>query len=83
MVNFIFQLIMTELLQQAIAEIEKLSPNQQDAIASRLLAEVQDEQQWETSFNKTTDDKWDKMAEMVRQEIRNSKTVLLNQIFPE
>ena len=74
---------MTELLQQAIAEIEKLSSNQQDAIASRLLAEVQDEQQWETSFNKTTDDKWDKMAEMVRQEIRNSKTVLLNQIFPE
>ncbi|GAL95225.1 MAG: hypothetical protein DWQ51_19040 [Microcystis wesenbergii TW10] len=74
---------MTELWQQAIAEIEKLSPNQEDAIASRLLAEVQDEQQWETSFNKTTDDKWDKMAEMVRQEIRNSKTVLLNQIFPE
>jgi len=74
---------MTELWQQAIAEIEKLSPNQEDAIASKLLAEVQDEQQWETSFNKTTDDKWDKMAEMVRQEIRNSKTVLLNQIFPE
>jgi hypothetical protein len=74
---------MTELWQQAIAEIEKLSPNQEDAIASRLLAEVQDEQQWETSFNKTTDDKWDKMAEMVRQEIRNSKTVLLNEIFPE
>lgn len=60
---------MTELLQQAIAKIEQLSPHQQDAIASRLLTEVQDEQQWETSLNNTTDGQWEQMADMVRQEI--------------
>jgi hypothetical protein len=35
---------MTELLRQAVAEIEKLPPEQQDAIATRLLAELKDEQ---------------------------------------
>ena len=47
---------MTELLQQAIAEIEQLSPHQQDEIASRLLTEVQNEQQWDTIFSNTTDE---------------------------
>lgn len=52
---------MTELLQQAIAQIQKLPPDQQDAIAARFLAELQDEQKWETRFATTTDDhgtKW-------------------------
>jgi hypothetical protein len=34
---------MTQLLQQAIAEIEKLPEDEQDAIAARLLAELEDE----------------------------------------
>ncbi len=59
---------MTELLRQAIAQIEKLPPDQQDAIATRFLAELQDEQKWETSFAATTDDQWDQMAAMVRDE---------------
>ncbi len=60
---------MTELLQQAIAQIEKLPADQQDAIAARFLLELQDEQKWETLFASTTDDQWDQVAAMVRQEI--------------
>ena len=60
---------MTKLLQQVIAEIEKLPAEQQDAIAARFLAQLQDEQKWETRFTATTDDQWDRMAAMVRQEI--------------
>lgn len=37
---------MTELLRQVISEIEKLPAEQQDAIASRLMAELKDEQAW-------------------------------------
>lgn len=59
---------MTELLRQAIAQIQQLPPDQQDAIASRFLAELQDEQKWESRFAATTDDQWDQMAAMVRQE---------------
>ena len=35
---------MTELLQKAIDQIRQLSPDEQDAIATRLLAELEDEQ---------------------------------------
>jgi len=73
---------MTELLQQVIAQIEKLPPDQQDAIAARFLAEVQDEQKWETHFAATTDEQWDQMAAMVRQEIANGGTVPLDEVFP-
>jgi hypothetical protein len=36
---------MTELLQQAIAKIKKLPPDQQDAIAARFLAELEAERE--------------------------------------
>lgn len=73
---------MTELLQQAISQIQKLPPHQQDAIAARFLAELQDEQKWETRFATTTDDQWDQMAAMVRQEIAAGGTVSLGEVFP-
>ncbi|MDM9384884.1 hypothetical protein QUB80_29945 [Chlorogloeopsis sp. ULAP01] len=73
---------MTELLQQAIAQIQQLPPDQQDAIASRLLAQLQDEQKWEARFATTTDNQWDRMAAMVRQEIAKDETVPLDQVFP-
>jgi HEAT repeat protein len=51
-------------------------------IAARLLAELQDEQKWETQFAATTDDKWDRMAAMVRQGIAKGETVPLDEVFP-
>ena len=73
---------MTELLRQAIAQIKKLPADQQDAIAARFLAELKDEQKWETRFAATTDDQWDQMAAMVRQEIARGETVPLDEVFP-
>lgn len=60
---------MTELLEKAIAQLKTLPDEEQDVIAARLLAEMEDEQQWKAQFEDTTDDQWDRMAEMVRQEI--------------
>jgi hypothetical protein len=74
--------IMTELLQQAILQIEQLPPDQQDAIAARFIAELQDEQKWETRFVTTTDEQWEQMAAMVRQEIANGEIVPLEEAFP-
>ena len=73
---------MTELLRQAISQIEQLPADLQDAIAVRFLAESKDEQKWETSFAATTDDHWDKMAARVRQEIAKGETVPLDEVFP-
>jgi hypothetical protein len=60
---------MTELLERVIAQLKTLPADEQDAIAARLLAELEDEQTWKTQFKATTDDQWDRMAEMTRQEI--------------
>jgi hypothetical protein len=43
---------------------------------------LKEEQQWETSFEATTDDRWDRMAVMVRQEITKGETVPLDEVFP-
>ncbi|MFQ4139596.1 hypothetical protein PGN35_025130 [Nodosilinea sp. PGN35] len=40
---------------------------EQDAIATRLLAELEDEQAWQSRFDATTDDQWDNLAALVRQ----------------
>ncbi len=73
---------MTELLQQVIAQIEKLPLDRQDAIATQLITQLQDEQKWENSFESTTDEQWDRMAAMVRQEISTGETVPLSTVFP-
>lgn len=73
---------MTKLLQQAIAKIEKLAEAEQDAIAERLLAELEDEQAWVARFEATTDDQWDCLARAVQQEIAAGDTTPLDEIFP-
>lgn len=73
---------MTKLLRRAIAEIEKLPDEQQDAIAARLFAELKDEQAWTSRFEATTDQQWDQIAEIVRQEIGAGNTVPLDEVFP-
>jgi hypothetical protein len=73
---------MTELLQQAIAQIQLLPPERQDAIAAGFLAELNSEQQWEARLAATTDDEWDRMAAMVRQEILTGEVTPLDEVFP-
>ena len=73
---------MTTLLQQAIAEIEKLPAEGQDAIATRILAELADERAWESRFNATTDEQWERLTEAARREIAAGDTIPLDDVFP-
>ena len=73
---------MTELLQRAIAEMQKLPADAQDAIPARILADLEDEQAWTAQFSATTDDQWVRMAEQVRHEIRTGDVVDLDDVFP-
>ncbi len=41
---------MTQLLEQAFSEAQKLSESDQDAIASLILDELEDERRWDTAF---------------------------------
>jgi hypothetical protein len=73
---------MTELLERVIAQLKTLPADEQDAIAARLLAEMEDEQMWKAQFEATIDDQWDRMAEMVRKEIAVGDVTPLAEIFP-
>ncbi|MGF1482308.1 MAG: hypothetical protein ACFB4I_22990 [Cyanophyceae cyanobacterium] len=73
---------MTELLERVIAQLKTLPADEQDAIAARLLVEIEDEQIWKAQFESTTDDQWDRMAEMVRQEIAAGDVTPLAEVFP-
>ncbi len=72
----------TQLLQEAIVKLEKLPPDQQDAIASRLLAELEDEQAWTARLEATTNEQWDRLAASVRQDIAAGNTTPLDEVFP-
>lgn len=73
---------MTELLERAITAVKKLPPEVQDAIATRLLSEVDDEQAWNSRFTTTTDAQWDCLADKVRRSIAKGKTTPLDDVFP-
>lgn len=48
-------LAMTDLLERAIARLQTLSEREQDAIASIILEEIEDEQRWDKAFSRSPD----------------------------
>ncbi|NUM54695.1 MAG: hypothetical protein HUU46_13705 [Candidatus Hydrogenedentes bacterium] len=72
---------MTELMQKALGEIEKLSIAEQDAIAERILTELTADQTWNALFAKTTDEQWQKMAARVDEQVREGKTMPLEEFL--
>lgn len=46
---------MTQLLEQALSEIQKLPEPEQDAIAALILDELADERRWQESFARSQD----------------------------
>ncbi len=73
---------MTSLLQRAVAEVEKLPAEEQDAIAARLLAEVDDERQWDARFASMAGDQWDRLVAEVRRDVAEGGTLPLDDVFP-
>ena len=60
---------MTDLLEQALAEVQKLPPAEQDAIAAIILDELADEQRWTQAFGGSQDE-LARLASRVREDIR-------------
>jgi hypothetical protein len=63
---------MTKLLEKALAEIQKLSEQDQDSIAQIILEEIEDERKWDEAFAKSQH-KLSKIAEKVRADIKAGK----------
>lgn len=60
---------MTPLLERALDEISKLAPPDQDAIASLILAEIEDERRWDEAFA-GSQKQLERLAAQVREDIR-------------
>lgn len=59
---------MTTLLEQAIAEVQKLAPEQQDGIAALILEELADEQRSDQAFADSQD-----VLARIAQDVRAKK----------
>lgn len=73
---------MTQLLQQAIEEVEKLPAEDRDGVAARILADLEDEKLWSRQFAATSHAQWARMAEVVRREREAGELVPLEEVLP-
>jgi hypothetical protein len=64
---------MTERLEQAIAQLKSLPTDKQDAIATLILEELEDDQRWDESFARSPD-LLAKLAAEAMTEYRAGKT---------
>jgi aspartate/glutamate racemase len=59
---------MTALLQKALSEVQKLSADEQDAIAAVILEELEDERRWDEAFE-SSQQQLSKLAAQAEDEI--------------
>jgi hypothetical protein len=64
---------MTELLERAIARLQNLPANEQDAIAAMILEEIEDDRRWDESFSRSPN-VLAKLAASAMAEYRAGKT---------
>ncbi len=64
---------MTQLLEKVLCEVYKLPPEQQDAIATIILEELEDERRWDKAFAESQEI-LSKMASEALEEHRRGKT---------
>lgn len=70
---------MTELLEKAFREAARLSPEEQDALASLLLAELESERRWEGMF----DGSQDALSELADQALRDDDADRTEELVPD
>ncbi len=63
---------MTQLLQQAITELQKLPDSDQDAMAVLILEELADDAKWESAFA-ASQTELSRIANKVRDDIRQGR----------
>jgi len=68
---------MTQLLERAFQEAAKLPPEEQDLLANRLLADLADEQLWDSLFAKSQD-QLEKLADEALVEHQAGRTMPLD-----
>ena len=71
---------MTQLLEDALRKVDKLSEDEQNAIASQILETLEDEELWEKMLRKNPA-KLRKLAAKALEEHRRGKTRPLDEVL--
>lgn len=71
---------MTELMEKVFIEVAKLQDDDQNAIAARILEEIEDELRWAKKFA-GSQDLLARMADETRTEIAEGKTYPLEELL--
>lgn len=69
-------------VRRVVAIIEKLPPDEQDAVSERIAAELTDNAEWDARFDATTEEQWDKMEEMVRRDVSARSNAPIENALP-
>lgn len=70
---------MTDLLEKAFEEAAKLPPDEQDAIASLLLAELESERRWDERFAGSQDE----LAQLAEQALEEDDAGRTEELIPD
>ena len=70
---------MSQLLDKALAEVQKLPESEQDAIAAIILEQLADERKWDEAFARSQD-QLKRLAGDARAEYRSGQT---KELYPE
>ena len=69
-------------VRRVVALIEKLPPDEQDAVSERIAADLMDDMEWDARFDATTEERWDKMEDMVRRDVSVGGSTPIESAFP-
>lgn len=64
---------MTDMLQRALARVQQLPEEQQDALAALILEEIEDEARWDVAFARSPEI-LERLAAEAEEEDRQGKT---------
>ncbi|RJP25931.1 MAG: hypothetical protein C4527_16445 [Candidatus Omnitrophota bacterium] len=67
---------MTKLLEEALAEVNKLTSSEQDGIAAIILQELMDEKEWDEQFAKSQE-QMTKMAKKALEDFRSGRARIM------
>jgi hypothetical protein len=70
---------MTQLLEQAIAKVKELPPAQQDAIATLILEELEDEALWDKKFGQSQN----ALAKLASEAMAEYRSAITEKVSPK
>jgi hypoxanthine-guanine phosphoribosyltransferase len=68
-------------MNNLITRLKQKPPEKQEALASKFLSEMDDEEKWEQAFNQTTEKQWAKLADDIKNRIENEELLSVEDVF--